>query len=84
MVVRAMWDIGGRDKKVKLELNDRVRILVCTRAAGLILFADGPRASGAVHFKFTRVGTYRQGYMLIDLIFILHSRLGFCGYPLII
>lgn len=41
MVVRAMWDIGGRDKKVKLELNDRVRILVCTRAAGLIYLPMG-------------------------------------------
>lgn len=23
VVVSAMWDIGGRDKKVKLEMNDR-------------------------------------------------------------
>lgn len=27
MVVRAMWDIGGRDKKVKLELNDRRKVV---------------------------------------------------------
>lgn len=55
VVVSAMWDICGRDKKVKLEMNDSVRdsgywYLGTSRLNDS--YADGPRASGAVHFKF--------------------------------